>query len=146
MSTTWSSVGIYFRSITLTYVMVTDFYMLCVHMEFWVMGEGDCRLIVNENRDGDTTWIFLWYTVDIWLRAMAAAFVHYRTPHAQLGWVFLCFPFCYTLNISPYRRCLVDSGRRRFFIIRQLMPNSAECSDVFPFHNVLPFLFPELFS
>ena len=35
---------------------------------------------------------------------------------------------------------------QRFFIIRQLTPNLAECSNVFPFHNVSPFLFPDLFS
>ena len=27
-----------------------------------------------------------------------------------------------------------------FFIIGQLTPNSAKCFDVFPFHNVSPFL------
>ena len=42
---------------------------------------------------------------------MAVAVVHFRTPHAQLSQVFLCFPFCYNSNISPiYRGCPVDSG------------------------------------
>ena len=36
----------------LTYVMVMDFYMLCVRMEFQVTGKGNCQLIVDENRDG----------------------------------------------------------------------------------------------
>ena len=45
------------------------------------------------------------------LHTMAAAFVHYQTPCTQLGWVFLCFPFCYNSNISLiYHGCPVDSG------------------------------------
>ena len=54
-----------------------------------------------------TTRIFLRHTADVWsdldvqLRAMDAVFLHYRTPHTQLGPVFQCFPFCYNSNISP---------------------------------------------
>jgi hypothetical protein len=31
------------------------------------------------------------------------------------------------------------------FVIGQLVLDSAKCSNVFPFHNVSPFLFPDLF-
>ena len=37
--------------------------------------------------------IFLWYPADIWLCAMATAFLHYQTTCAQLGRAVQCFPF-----------------------------------------------------
>ena len=67
--------------------------------------------------------------------------LHYRTPRTQLGRVSRCFPFCYDSNISliycghPVGLRMSDSAQwpRHFCIIGQLAPNSAECSDVFPF-------------
>ena len=47
------------------------------------------------------------WTPDVQLRAMDAVFLHFRTPHTQLGPVFQCFPFCYNSNISLiYCGCL----------------------------------------
>ena len=92
-------------------------------------------------------------TPDIWCCMMAVVFVHFRTPHTQLSQVFLCFPFCYDSYFSNIPQTsgwlqMSDSARWlwHFFIIGQLTPNLAECSDAFPFHNVSPFLFPDLFS
>ena len=122
--------------------------------------------------------------------------VYYQTPCTQLGWVFWCFLFCYNSNISliycGHLAGLWTSDSAQwpqcfFCIIGQLMPNLAECSNVFPFcynsnisliycrhltlcngcsvfalsdnscpiwpsvlmfsfHNISPFLFPDLFS
>ena len=94
-----------------------------------------------------TTPIFLWHTADIRSDSGCptpcdgCGVLHYRTPHAQLGRVFQCFPFCYDSNISliycrrPVRLRMSDSAQwpQCFFIIGQLAPNSVECSDVFPF-------------
>ena len=44
-------------------------------------------------------WMSGW-TPDVQLCVMAAAFFHYRTPCAQFGQVFRCFPFCYDSNTS----------------------------------------------
>ena len=66
---------------------------------------------------------------------MDAAFLHYRTPRAQLGRVFQCFPFLLRLKYFSELLRTSDAAQwpQRFFIIGQLAPNSAECSDVFPF-------------
>ena len=58
--------------------------------------------------------------------------LHYRTPCAQLGRVSRCFPF---VTSQIFLR-MSDSvqGPQRFCIIGQLVPNSAEWSDVFPFY------------
>ena len=92
-------------------------------------------------------------TPDVQLCAMDAAFCiigHLAPNSAECSDV---FPFCYDSNISliycghPVGLRTSDSAQwpRRFCIIRQLVPNSAECSDV-SFHNISPFLFPDLFS
>ena len=53
-----------------------------------------------------TTQIFLRHTADIRLDSgcptpcNGCGVLHYRTPRAQLGRVFRCFPFCYNSNIS----------------------------------------------
>ena len=87
------------------------------------------------------TWIFLWYTVDVWLdfRCLTlcngcdvCSFPDTLCPTQ------LCVPMFYTSNISLiYHGHLVDSGHPTLhdgcsilFIIRQLVPNSAKCSDV----------------
>ena len=94
-----------------------------------------------------TTQIFLRHTADVRSDSGCptpcdgCGVLHYRTPRTQLGRVFRCFPFCYDSNISPIYRGhpvglrMSDSAQwpRRFFIIGQLAPNSAKCSDVFPF-------------
>ena len=52
------------------------------------------------------TRIFLWYTTDVQLDSGhptphdGCSIIHFQTPCAQLGRVFLCFPFCYNSNIS----------------------------------------------
>ena len=55
------------------------------------------------------------------------------TPHTQLGRVFRCFPFFVMTQIFSDILQTSDSAQwpQRFFIIGQLAPNSAECSDVF---------------
>ena len=53
-----------------------------------------------------TTRIFLQHTSDVWSDSRCptpcngCSILYYRTPCAQLGQVFWCFPFCYDSNIS----------------------------------------------
>ena len=88
-----------------------------------------------------TTRIFLRHTTDIRSDSGCPTpcdrcdTLHYRTPHTQLGQVSRCFPFLLQLKYFSDILRTSDSAQwpRRFCIIGQLVPNSAEPSNGFPF-------------
>ena len=77
-----------------------------LRIQFWSQN----TILTSQNcYDSNISPIYHGHPVGLWM--MAVAFVHFRTPHAQLSQVFLRFPFCYNSNISLiYRGCPVDSG------------------------------------
>ena len=101
-----------------------------------------------------TSQIFLWYPPDVWLCAMATAFLHYRTTHAQLGRAVRCFPFL--LRFKYFSDILQTSGRTPDVRICAMAAaflyyrtTHAQLGWVFrcsSFHNISPFLLPDLFS
>ena len=101
-----------------------------------------------------TTQIFLWYPADVQLCAMATAFLHYWTTHAQLGQVVQWFPFLlqfkyfsdipWTSGQTPdVRLCAMAAA---FLYYRTTHAQLGRVFRCFPFHNISPFLLPDLFS
>ena len=86
-----------------------------------------------------TTRIFLRHTADVQSDSGCptpcdgCGILYCRTPHTQLGRVFRCFPFFDITQIFSDILWTSDSAQWPgcFFIIGQLAPNLAECSDVF---------------
>ena len=101
-----------------------------------------------------TSQIFLWYPVDIQLCTMATAFLHYRTTCAQLGWAVQCFPFL--LQFKYFSDILQMSGQTPDVWICAMatafLYHQTTCAQLgqvfrcFSFHNISPFLLPDLFS
>ena len=93
-------------------------------------------------------------TLDVWLCAMATAFLHYRTTRAQLGRVVWCFPFL--LRFKYFSDILRTSGQTpdvricamavAFLYYRTTRAQLGRVFRCFSFHNISPFLLPDLFS
>ena len=101
-----------------------------------------------------TSQIFLWYPADVRLCAMATAFLHYRTTRAQLGQAVRCFPFL--LRFKYFSDILRTSGQTpdvqicamaaAFLYYRTTHAQLGRVFWCFSFHNISPFLLPDLFS
>ena len=93
-------------------------------------------------------------TPDVRLCAMATVFLHYRTTCAQLGRAVRCFPFL--LRFKYFSDILRMSGRAPdvricamaavFLYYRTTRAQLGRVFRCFSFHNISPFLLPDLFS